>query len=807
MENTLKVNFSELIPLLREEQEHPSYQGYLGGRFPTKIIYTDDYYTYVQIVKGITEKFNPIQVHLSEYCTKRDTLPDIHKAITEIKDELKKGENSLLLTSLSEVIRLNKRKGTKGYHPVHLLSRIHSIEVTPYTQSRLWVVLFGVSSFVQEYWKNSQDTRKVPPIYVPPIFPEEKKKPKICITKDNTVMTLAQDLGKNKILPVTGYREYLSLYESIPSLEMLMSAKILLTGSKILSKYLEKGDFPGIDIEHISTLKDVAEKILSINIPFEYSHDELKFWKELLRELNKLKIPDIVEYLKTTFNIKEFSWTHLLKQWKSSTDYKRWLIFNWMRLNVNLIDNQYLKLVLNNKAINYASFEKSIWVYPLERKLTLNLSEIKERKEVIMLMDLTPPQEFFILLEDTDNPIQKLSVLLGTKKEDKIQIILSVRDAIKRGISLEKTLRILQITFPDLYHYIAFINNPEIPERVQEYFREYILSKVLNEPSDKLLRLQREFNRDNLHTKFKHRNSVISELLSPPIVFIDGLGVEWSGLLKWYLEKHFTNHDIRITFAKASMPTTTEFNKLLGDKTIILTRDLDIVLHSKEYPENIIEEIETIKEIIQNKISKLKGKKFIITSDHGATQFNGYIKDRIKLPSSIQGQHKRDGRYFVITEINSLEDIDNTPEYLVEIKEDKKIYLISRTYKVFPGGKRSITETHGGATPEELIVPVIFVSPLSEAPAKVRVMKKIVRLVKPILEVKIESLYGLNEVILRIDGRDIKGETKTGNLWKFNLRKLKLRPGKYKGTLISGDKKIGEVEFEIRGGLEEEELI
>lgn len=807
MGDILKVNFSELIPLLKEEQKHPSYQEYLGGRFPTKIIYTDDYYTFVQIVKEITEEFKPLPVYLSDYCTKRDTLPDIHKAITELKHELKKGENSWLMTSLSEIIRLNKRKGTMSYHPVNLLSKIHSIEVTPYTKGRLWVVLFGVSSFVQEYWKKSHDARKVPPIYVPPIFPEEKKKPRICITKNNTVMSLAQDLGKNKILPVTGYKEYLSLYESVSSLERLMSAKILLTGSRILSKYLEKGEFPGIDIEHISTLKDVAENILGINIPFEYSHDELEFWKELLRELNKLKISDIVEYLKTIFNIKEFSWAHLLKQWKSSTDYKRWLIFNWMRLNVNLIDNQYLKLVLNNKAIKYEAFEKSIWVYPLERKLTLNLSEIKERKEIIMLMDLAPPQEFLNLLEEIDNPLQKLSVLLGTKKEDKIQIILSVRDAIKRGIPLERTLRILQITFPDLYHYIAFMNNPEIPETVQEYFREYILSKVLNEPSDKLLRLQREFNRDNLHTKFKHRNSIISELVSPPIIFIDGLGVEWSGLLKWYLEKHFTNHDIRITFAKASIPTTTEFNRLPEDKIIIPTKDLDIVLHSKAYPENIVDEIETIKDILQNKIFRLKGKKFIITSDHGATQFNGYIKERIKLPSSIQGQHKREGRYFVITGNNLLEDLDNTPEYLVEIKEDKKVYLISRTYKVFPGGKRSTTETHGGATPEELIVPVISVSPLSEAPAKVRVMKRVVRLVKPILEVKIESSYNLNEVIVRINGMDIKGETKTGNLWKFNLRKLKLKPGKYKGSLISEDKKIGEVEFEIRGGLEEEELI
>lgn len=806
MRDILKVEFSEILSFLKEDLQHPTYQGYLGGRFPVRIIYTDDYYTYVQIIKAILENFNSLPVPLSEYCIKDDVLPNISEMIRDIRDGLMK-ENLMVLTSLGEVIKLNN----KLYPPVNILRSLHTIQIDPYTKGRLWIILFGVSPTVTEYWKTSQDPRKVPPIYIPSIA-EEDITPKICVTTSKELVAFSQKFSKNRALIVHGYKEYLKLYEKPESLSSLISNKILLTGSRILSKYLQKGEFPGVKIVPVVTIKDLAKHILDLDVPFEYFESEFQYWEKLLKECIKYENPNIEEYLKAKFNIQEFSYKHLLKLWRDSSEYEKWLIFNWIKLHKDSIENEYLKLVLSDDSVTYTSFENVIWTYPLEKELEFNIKLVKNRKEVILLMNLTTPMELYDTLENAKDPLQKLSMLIGIKKEDKAHIILSVKEALKRGYPLTKIEDIIEITYPDLYHYLSFVSLGEVPQSIIEYFREYLISRVLNEPTPRLLKLQKAINRNNLHVKFQHRNSIISNF-NYPIVFIDGLGIEWAGLLKWYLKQSFPGYNITLIVGRASLPTTTEFNKLPRDSVIISsTTELDEVLHSKSYPHNIVEEIETIKSIINENLSKLQNRIFIVTSDHGATQFNGHLNAenrKINIPTPIEGETKREGRYFVTMRLPSELGLDNTMEYLVEVKEGKT-YLVSRTYQIFPGGRLSNTETHGGATPEEMLVPIIVVKPTKEiSPAQVNIyiIKRVLKLIQPILRIKIESPMKIEEVKVLIGENLISGRPVTSTLWEFDLRELKLKPGNYTATVLSEDKKLGSIEFEIKGGMEEEELI
>jgi len=805
MDDILKFDFSEILSFLKKDLQHPTYQGYLGGRFPVRIMYTDDYYTYVQILKTILENFNPLLVPLSEYCIKDDVLPNINEMIRDVRDGLMK-ENLMVLTSLGEVIRLNN----KLYPPASILSSLHTIQIDPYAKGRLWVILFGVSPAVTEYWKTSQDPRKVPPIYIPSIA-EEDITPKICVATSRELVAFSQKFSKNRVFIVHGYKEYLKLYEKPESLSSLISNKILLTGSRILSKYLQKGEFPGVKIVSVVTIKDIAKHILDLDIPFEYFESEFQYWEKLLEEFTKYENPSIEEYLKAKFNIQEFSYRHLLKLWKDSSEYEKWLIFNWMKLHKDSFENEYLKLVLSDDSVTYTSFENVIWTYPLEKELEFNIKLVKNRKEVILLMNLTTPMELYNILENAKDPLQKLSMLLGIKKEDKAHIILSVKEALKRSYPLTEIKNIVKITYPELYHYLSFVSLDDVPKSILEYFREYIIARTLNEPTSRLLELQRVINRNNLYVKFQHRNPIISNF-NYPIVFIDGLGIEWAGLLKWYLKQSFPGYNITLIIGRASLPTTTEFNKLPRDSVIVSTIELDEVLHSKSYPHNIVEEIETIKSIINENLSKLQKIMFIVTSDHGATQFNGHLNAenrKINMPTPIEGETKREGRYFVTEGLPSELSLDNTVEYLVEVKEGKT-YLVSRTYQIFPGGRVSNTETHGGATPEELLVPIIVVKPTEEiSPDQVSiyVTQKVLKLIQPILKIKIESPIKIEEVKVQLGEDLISGRQVTSTLWEFDLRELKLKPGNYTATVLSGGKKLGSIEFKIKGGLEEEELI
>ena len=431
-----------------------------------------------------------------------------------------------------------------------------------------------------------------------------------------------------------------------------------------------------------------------------------------------------------------------------------------------------------------------------------------ERRKLLEYIGSIPPKEFFELLSQISDPIRKLILIPGITFTEKVEIIRAIGEALKMNADLEILMKIIKITYPDLYSYINFIpcsKESKSEEFICNYFKQYIISRLMNKPTEKLLEMGTSFHTKGIHITYKHRNSIMSEFRDYPVIWIDALGVEWIGLVKKYLETYIPDAKIKIIIGKASIPTITEFNKPPVD-TIILEdiKELDQVLHSRRYPQNIVDEIETLKKIISQILPRLISKNIIITSDHGATQFNGHIEERIQPP--FKGETKRDGRYMVIDQV--LSESGETEDYSVEIREGKT-YLVSKTYKVFPGGRVLYTETHGGATPEELLVPVIIIEPTKKIEALENItifpITRELKLINPILQIRVETPLVINKLEIKINNRVVEGVKKTEKIWIFNLKELRLKPGEYTGIVLSDDYgELGEVKFKIKGGMEVE---
>ena len=144
-------------------------------------------------------------------------------------------------------------------------------------------------------------------------------------------------------------------------------------------------------------------------------------------------------------------------------------------------------------------------------------------------------------------------------------------------------------------------------------------------------------------------------------------------------------------------------------------------------------------------------------------------------------------------------------DFFVYSSEEGKEYLIPTKHKFF--SETSCRETHGGATPEEVLVPVIYASKVEKRVIKeeykIELLTKEINVRTPILELKIKP--DPEKVSFLVKNRDLNADfDRDKEIYKINLSGYKA--GEYTLTV-----KIGlwtkDLEFKIRGGLRERDIL
>lgn len=275
---------------------------------------------------------------------------------------------------------------------------------------------------------------------------------------------------------------------------------------------------------------------------------------------------------------------------------------------------------------------------------------------------------------------------------------------------LDAVQKILQRVFPALAKYMSDASNEIFTSEQAEYFRRYRWLKMTNHLTEDFNRRVTEIAKNigkNIYA-LASRNQVVSEEYSndTAILFVDGLGAEYMNFLASDFETLTGNFSIKYQVGRCNLPSVTENNKdfLQGKNVAGEVLELDTMKHeSRTYPENILGELEflaTLKEKILRALDVHK--KIILCADHGTSRL-AVLTRQTKFDNAFPAEGRR------IYKSGRVADAMASDEKIFPIALEYDGKIIFADYSRFIQKGSPGSEIHGGATLEEILVPIITI--------------------------------------------------------------------------------------------------
>lgn len=492
-------------------------------------------------------------------------------------------------------------------------------------------------------------------------------------------------------------------------------------GIQNLAKAVEKNDVDEIYIVTSKSRKIYSDSLLAVtnlceaydvifkkdpmttNIPKELGNDEQ--WKYSLGLFRKHSSwYDIIDEELTDHKHLE----NIICDIHSMNKNKQWLYFIALKL-CDLKSNSYISMAVSasnslssfihhlyTHLLNINVKDKCFWDLYSERKNILEkLSEYQF--ELDDYCDLAFGKGIDAIYYLTDN----------TPKER--ESIFKYLDMYGETLNRDNLMDILSKVYHDIYEYLQPYDFGN--KLLNDYFQDYKYQKVINKVFPEFVKtveeqsVKREYN-----SILSPRASYIENLDKKDckLYFIDALGVEY---LSYILEEcHKLKLTANITVCRSELPSITSENTefVKGFKDYCSLKDIDEIKHhgkggydyykNSKLPVHLIEELKIIKEQlvqIRDSLKSGKTKKVFIISDHGASRLAVLYDTENIWEMSEQGKHS--GRCCLKS------DVEEQPDFAADAN---KFWALAN-YDRFKGGRKANVEVHGGATLEEICVPII----------------------------------------------------------------------------------------------------
>lgn len=611
------------------------------------------------------------EIKLSSFCADQDLTPVIGRMYAEIK---KIKENTLLLP-LSEHLRLdNSRKLEiiEGIIAIEYIQDIYS------SKAHLYIPMYQMEDTLKEVL--NKDSRLQKNI----IFIENGVK------DDYSLAVLSKKIESALFKKnfIHGYKNYLKYWEENPS--------------KSITLYTDnaeafKNNIFRDNIKILTSSFDVINYYNLVPYKIDESFGDDWLWADLLK---KIKIQNKSSSTKNLsmlfFETPNITSNQLLSEWNESGDFKKWLIWLWLKIEDNI---GYLDDVIK-KSNNYKSLIQDLYCNIFDYSVDdsyLYKSIYLERKRLIKIVGIDePPLEFWQKLGRVTNN-KKVFYLTDSTSKEREQIICFIEKT-----NINNTLsEFLEQAYPNLS---AYLNQYVFNEKeFTDYFDKYKHQKIENHFSEEFIKEVSDIAKEKgSWWELRPRKELVDIAYNDEayIYWVDALGVEYLSLIEYILESKYKDTHYYIEIGYANIPTITELNKgFIEGRNYECYRELDTLKHKGDYPYCIEKELKLVEQAVKKAIQKLESyKKVIITSDHGASRGAILCKGDSKKAEET-AKVERFGRY-CIDDINSYE---KTYEGCI----DKDNYHIFANYDRFAISGNEKSEIHGGATLEEVLVPVI----------------------------------------------------------------------------------------------------
>lgn len=290
--------------------------------------------------------------------------------------------------------------------------------------------------------------------------------------------------------------------------------------------------------------------------------------------------------------------------------------------------------------------------------------------------------------------------------------------------SEEQLKKILETVSPDLSLYLQTYTftslNTKLPSKEDEtfldvltqYFSEYKLQKATNCILSAFMEKVENFAKERPYTKLLSRAAILKNLncQETQAYFFDAFGVEYLAYFMKRCEEYGLLAEVHI--GRAELPSITSMNKEFESyfqKEVRKIDKLDEYKHrsavydyqKRKEPVHLFAELKLIDSVlkdVQNALVLDGMDKAVIVSDHGASRLAVIHESDID-PIRLEEKGQHSGRCC---------PADEDPKLPYAAYEQG--FSVLANYDRFRGGRKADVEVHGGASLEEVLVPVIVLS-------------------------------------------------------------------------------------------------
>lgn len=772
-------NLSELMTALEDDRQAGGAGASTRDRFPVRLVLFDNFRDCCGFIEELQNRIPMSFVNIESWMD--EDYPDTLITHTTLERKIREtihghSDEHLLITPLSELARFYDNSEPRLEFNA-LIGTIRGIEATEkgveYRQ-RVYIPIIGLESKTERFRDQSQSF-----IYY---FHNSDRQLNYRLVLTNGTTYGVQDVERHYNIAPT-VNEWLKCWH-YPELK----TNIICTSPAIFANESHAKPDNAFTYCTCHNAYEFLHDALNIKMPqCDYRESEKQYWEQLASEIN-IEDFDFDTYFAKRFKIFELSeHSSFYRLWyDNSASFDRWLISMYYRDRfcdkgyicrvLSTMDDYTTPRFLEQIALHIFTLENEAYDYIEERKA--GMEEAARRGIVLSPTAQSLLKERLCKLAEKDGYVTALRFFTKATDVEKRLVI----EWFNAGYVEQSELKEL---YPDLYYYLSNTQLPTELSWLTKYIAEYKHSKLAGAYSEAIEKSIAEVNASEAafhdwYDRFSNVKTLMNGRTDINVYFwIDGLGIDWVSLIQQVVKErendgYYLNE---VLVAHAKLPTRTENNKedlqQLGGVLLEKIGDLDTLAHQKrDYPQYIIDDIATVRRSVNAVLDAHPKQKIAIVSDHGMTYLSQLVDGRNL--KGIESDHY--GRCAGCKK-GMVAD-----EYYLRINEGKELVALrhnSLSKKVAEG-----TGAHGGATPEEALVPVIVISDKKESKRwSARQITTSLNAANPVFEVAIMGLEPNETPILLYNEKNYKLRKEDGN---YRSERLELDPEVKQVTVIVG---------------------
>ncbi len=494
----------------------------------------------------------------------------------------------------------------------------------------------------------------------------------------------------------------------------------------------------------------------------------------------------------------------MLQDLTGEADETDWLYFIALKL-LGASNRPYLQYVMNHSAsfeemisgivrdlLDYQPEDEGFWKVYDERIKLLQSVEVSDEL-FIDYCKLVPIKR------------EKGIYYLTDRSDEENTVLLQLLEQYWTSYDRHSLKEVLSHTNPSL---AAYLNTYDFKnDLLNEYFTQYTWQKLTNHLSPEFEKLvEEQAEKREYNVILAPRASCIEDIprRKTHAFFVDAMGVEFMGYITERCRELNLKADVRI--CRAEIPTITsqnkEFLEYFKQNGIMYAnvKELDTYKHSGEndydysltkLPLHLPKELDVIKDVLNKSRVYLLREQFdqiVLISDHGASRLAVIREHDLTVDVNAKGTHG--GRVCSFS--------DNITSITKAVASDNHQYYVIANYDRFKGGRRPSVETHGGATLEELTVPIIVLTAMTR---KVEIFLETTTIESDIKHppiIKFYSITKLNNITVKIMEKEYPVTMADEKSFSVTMDK-RTRKGTYKASVFSnGNVVAADLEFTIK---------